>query len=144
MSTFLGSVYMVEKKSMLNFITTGIGAVINVVLNFLFIPIFGVNGAAFATFLSYFVVFVLRVIDTRRFIPMHFHPMRLTFNTLVLLAQAFIMIHQSVQIARACELFAKRIGQRHFGKRQEPFGRTAAENRVSKRTDPQGALYGAR
>lgn len=71
MSTFLGSVYMVEKKSMLNFITTGIGAVINVVLNFLFIPIFGVNGAAFATFLSYFVVFVLRVIDTRRFIPMH-------------------------------------------------------------------------
>lgn len=94
MSTFLGSVYMVEKKSMLNFITTGIGAVINVVLNFLFIPIFGVNGAAFATFLSYFVVFVLRVIDTRRFIPMHFHPMRLTFNTLVLLAQAFIMIFE--------------------------------------------------
>ena len=37
MSTFLGSVYMVEKKSILNFITTGIGAVLNVILNFLLI-----------------------------------------------------------------------------------------------------------
>ena len=92
MSTFLGSVYMVEKKSMLNFVTTGVGAVINVVLNFFFIPIFGVNGAAFATFLSYLVVFLLRVIDTRRFMPMHFYPVRLLFNTVVLLAQAFIMV----------------------------------------------------
>ena len=70
----------------------GVGAVINVVLNFFFIPIFGVNGAAFATFLSYLVVFLLRVIDTRRFMPMHFYPVRLLFNTVVLLAQAFIMV----------------------------------------------------
>lgn len=45
MSTFLGSVYMVEKKSMLNFITTGAGAVLNVVLNLLFIPSMKVNGS---------------------------------------------------------------------------------------------------
>ena len=94
MSTFLGSVYMVEKKSMLNFITTGAGAVLNVLLNLFFIPIFQVNGAAFATLTSYAVVFVLRALDTHRFIPMKFHPMRLTFNVAVLLLQAFLMIFE--------------------------------------------------
>ncbi len=37
------------EKSILNFITTGAGAVLNVLLNLFFIPIFQVNGAAFAT-----------------------------------------------------------------------------------------------
>lgn len=41
---------------MLNFITTGAGAVLNVLLNLFFIPIFQVNGAAFATLTSYAVV----------------------------------------------------------------------------------------
>ncbi len=53
---------------MLNFITTGAGAVLNVLLNLFFIPIFQVNGAAFATLTSYAVVFVLRALDTHRFI----------------------------------------------------------------------------
>lgn len=98
MSTFLGSVYMVEKKSILNFITTGIGAVLNVILNFLLISTLqsnaslAVNGAALATMLSYLIVFILRVIDTRRFMPMQFHFSRLAFNTILLLAQAVIMI----------------------------------------------------
>lgn len=94
MSTFLGSVYMVEKKSMLNFITTGTGAIINVLLSLLFIPVLKVNGAALATLISYVVVFVLRAFDTHRFIPMRFSPARLTFNVAVLLVQAVIMIYE--------------------------------------------------
>ncbi len=93
MSTFLGSVYMVEKKSVLNFITTGIGAIINVSLSFFLIQTdLAVNGAALATFISYLVVFVLRIIDTRRFLPMQFNAPKLIFNTAVLIAQAVIMI----------------------------------------------------
>ena len=61
---------------MLNLITTGAGAVLNVLLNLFFIPIFQVNGAAFATLTSYAVVCVLRALDTHRFIPMKFHPPR--------------------------------------------------------------------
>lgn len=93
MSTFLGSVYMVEKKSILNFITTGIGALVNVGLSFFLIQTdLQANGAAVATFISYLLVFLLRVVDTRRFLPMKFHFSRLVFNTVVLLAQAIIMI----------------------------------------------------
>lgn len=93
MSTFLGSVYMVEKKSILNFITTGIGALVNVALSFFLIQTdLQANGAAVATFVSYLLVFLLRVVDTKRFLPMKFHFSHLVFNSVVLLAQAIIMI----------------------------------------------------
>ena len=91
---FLGSIYMVEKKSMLSLATTTVGALTNIVLNFLFIPRFGVNGAAFATFISYFVVFLFRAVDTRRFVRMHYSGLRLAVNTVLLLIQSLVMIFE--------------------------------------------------
>jgi len=66
--TFLGSVYMVEKKSILTLSTTVVGAVVNVVLTFLLIHKFKAYGAAFATFVSYLVVFILRANNTKNFL----------------------------------------------------------------------------
>ena len=92
MVTFLGTVYIVNKKSILSLATTAAGAVVNVILSFILISYFGVNGAAFAMFASYFVVFLLRAYDTKRFIHMRVGSMRLTINTILLLGQAFIMV----------------------------------------------------
>lgn len=59
--TFMGSVYVVEKKSILSFWTAMAGAVINLLLNRILIPTpLGIQGAAIATFVSYFAVFLLR------------------------------------------------------------------------------------
>lgn len=91
--TFLGSVYMVEKKSMLTLLTTAAGAVSNVLLNLLLIPKFGANGAAFATFFSYFFVFMLRIIDTRRFIAIRWNPLKLFLNLAFLIAQSWILLN---------------------------------------------------
>ncbi|MBO5671275.1 MAG: polysaccharide biosynthesis C-terminal domain-containing protein, partial [Clostridia bacterium] len=67
--TFMGSVYLVEKKSVLSFVTSMLGAVINIILNLLLIPTpLGVNGAAIATFASYFIVFIIRAINTQKYI----------------------------------------------------------------------------
>ncbi len=94
MVTFLGTVYMVNKKSILSLTTTAAGAVINVIFSFALIPAFGANGAAFAMFISYLVVFLLRAFDTRRFIHMKIGAFRLICNTVLLLVQAFIMIFE--------------------------------------------------
>lgn len=48
-----GNAMMIEKKQKYSIIMTCLGAVTNVILNFLFIPLYGVNGAAFATLISY-------------------------------------------------------------------------------------------
>ncbi len=109
--TFMGSIYLVEKKSVLSFITSMIGAVINLVLNLLLIPTsLGPNGAAIATFASYFIVFVIRAINGQKYIRFNMHPLKLAVNTLIAGGQAFCMVMETpgwiaVQILSLCLIF---------------------------------------
>ena len=91
---FTGSVYMVEKRSVAALITTIMGAAINCGLNVILIPLWGIQGAAVATFISYFVVFVVRMIHTRQFIHIRFNTLRFTVNLVLILAQALVMIFE--------------------------------------------------
>lgn len=91
--TFLGSVYMVERKSVLSFLTTALGAVINLVFNLILIPKYGALGAAFATFFSYFVVFIVRILDTSRFIKIKVQLSRFALSSIILLAQSLILLN---------------------------------------------------
>ena len=92
--TFLGSVYVVEKKSFISFLTTFLGAVSNVALNFLMVPKLGVNGAALATMFAYIIVYVIRAISTKRLIPMQFKAGKTLLNILLLGGQAAVMIYE--------------------------------------------------
>lgn len=90
--TFLGSVYTVEKKSVLSLLTMLSGAVVNIGLNILLIPYWGVNGATFATFVGYLLVFVIRAINTKKYIQMNLGVVKIGINTLILGAQSLILI----------------------------------------------------
>ena len=69
--TFLGTIYMVKKRSNLYFWTSLLGASTNIVLNLILIPSpLGVHGAAIATMISYMVLFTVRAISTNKLIPM--------------------------------------------------------------------------
>ncbi|MEG2770277.1 MAG: polysaccharide biosynthesis C-terminal domain-containing protein, partial [Oscillospiraceae bacterium] len=92
--TFIGSIYVVEKKSWLSFFTMLLGAVLNLILNALFIPIMGAVGAGVATFISYLLVFVIRAVNTRKFIKMNLYTGKLVVNTLLLIAEAAVMMLQ--------------------------------------------------
>jgi O-antigen/teichoic acid export membrane protein len=60
---FFGGVYVAHKKNMRITITTLIGAVSNIVLNFTLIPKYGIQGAVIATFISWLIVSIYRYID---------------------------------------------------------------------------------
>ena len=93
--SYLGSVYMVEKCSKRTFVTSMIGALLNVALNFLLIPSkLGVQGAAIATCVSYFVVFVIRAVDARKFIPFRFYVVGVTENCILLTVQTLFIVLQ--------------------------------------------------
>ncbi|WP_195282367.1 lipopolysaccharide biosynthesis protein [Harryflintia acetispora] len=94
MVTFLGSVYMVQKNSVMALATTAVGAGINIVLNLALIPEMGVNGAALATFVSYFVVFLLRAVSASRAVQMHWNIPKIALNLLIVGAQSAIMIYE--------------------------------------------------
>ncbi len=90
---FLGNIYIAEKKSVSTLVTTVIGAVLNVALNAVLIPRFGPNGAAAATFASYFVIFLVRALDIHHRNPtMRFSPWNLLVNTVLLGAQVALML----------------------------------------------------
>lgn len=90
--SFLGSVYMVNRKSNLSFFTTGVGAVLNIVLNIVLIPGFGGNGAAFATLVSYMVVFIMRMRNTEKFISIGYNIPKIILSTVLLLVQSGILL----------------------------------------------------
>ena len=91
-SAFVGSVYFLEKRSVRSFITAGVGALTNIVLNFLLIPHFGAMGAAVATVISYLVAFIIRARDTMKYLRFELCPIKVTVNTLVIVSQTVIML----------------------------------------------------
>ncbi|MBE6549764.1 MAG: hypothetical protein E7670_04970 [Ruminococcaceae bacterium] len=91
-SAFFGSIYFIEKKSMLSMVTALAGAVINVVLNFVLISKHGAMGAAAATLISYLATYAIRSYDTSHYLKFKQYHARVIINTVVLIAQSFIMI----------------------------------------------------
>lgn len=102
LTTFMGSVYLVEKKSVLAFLTSMLGGAINVALSFALIPLFiyffdkevGAQGAAVAALVSYFTVFLIRTINAQKYIKFSVQPIRLIINTVLILAQSAVMLSE--------------------------------------------------
>lgn len=92
--TFMGSVYLVKKKSVMSFVTSAIGALVNIGLNFLLIPVLSANGAAIATAVSYMLVMVIRGVNARKYVSFSMGTLRLVFNTLVVIGQGAVMVFE--------------------------------------------------
>lgn len=88
LSSFVSSVYLVEKKAQLSLLTTAIGALINLVFNFLLIPAMGAMGAAVATLIAYFALLLIRLLNAGHYIPFSWQPTRLGINTVLLVLLA--------------------------------------------------------
>jgi O-antigen/teichoic acid export membrane protein len=91
-SAFVGSVYFLEKRSVRSLITAAVGALTNIVLNFLLIPHFGAMGAAVATVISYLVAFIIRACDIMKYLRFELCPLKVTVNTLAIVAQTVMML----------------------------------------------------
>lgn len=91
LGSFVATSYTVHKDSFGFFVSGTVGAVINIVLNFLLIPSYGVMGAAIATAISYFVVFVCRVQNTRKYLKLYILKRCHIIGYMILLVQAITM-----------------------------------------------------
>ncbi len=112
---FLGNIYIAQSRSVASLITTVIGALLNIVLNFFLIRSMGAQGAAIATCVSYFAVFITRAVDIRRHSPdISFSPVFMAANTALIAAQALLMVLEPPywiiwQILLFCGIFALNI-----------------------------------
>ena len=86
--SFMGSVYIVTKRSSLSFLTTAAGALFNIILNFLLIPThLGIYGAAIATLCSYLLSFLIRIVSIRNILPFRLYGGRLFMSVLIIAVQ---------------------------------------------------------
>ncbi len=92
--SFLGSIYMVEKRSVVTLITMLAGAGSNIALNIILIPKFGVYGAALATVASYLIVFIIRAISTRQYLKLKLNILKMIINLVLLTALSIIVISE--------------------------------------------------
>ncbi len=91
---FLSSIYTATQKTTHSFWTSLVAAVTNLILNVFLIYQWGVHGAVIATFASYFVCYLIRIVDTRKLIPFKVSHIRFAANLVVLFAMSLIAIQQ--------------------------------------------------
>ena len=91
LAAFVGSVYTSSKKTKMLFTSTLVGAILNIILNIIIIPKYGAIGGAFTTLVSYFSVFVVRMIDIRKIMIMDTKIFKNSVCLLLLSAQVFVI-----------------------------------------------------
>ena len=89
---YMGSIFIAAKLTRISMITTIAGALINIVLNFALIPVMGQNGAALATFVSFFFIFFPRLFLIKRRIELPFHLFSVWLNLIIISVQALLVI----------------------------------------------------
>ncbi len=89
---FFVGIYAAAKNSKNVTITTILGAVINIVLNCVLIPIMGIQGAVLATYIAWLSTTILRIIDTKKFLNFNIDYYRLTILMTVNIIQCIAII----------------------------------------------------
>lgn len=87
---FIGCIFTAVKRTKDISTTTMVGAGINTVLNFALIPVIGGTGAAFATMVGYFLVFVVRLKRLRNIVKMKVKWTPMIFGVVILSIQCFV------------------------------------------------------
>ena len=83
--------YTVHKDSFGYLFSGMFGAIFNIVMNFILIPLIGVYGAAIATCISYILVFVFRLFHTRKYIKYNIKNKEFLLGSIILFLSAALM-----------------------------------------------------
>ena len=83
--------YTVHKDSFGYLFSGMFGALFNIVMNFMLIPLIGVYGAAIATCISYILVFVFRLFHTRKYIKYNIKNKEFLLGSIILFLSAALM-----------------------------------------------------
>lgn len=90
-SSFVGTNYTTMKKTKGVLLTTVAGGVLNLILGIVFTSAFGIIGSAFATALSFMVIWLIRVFDTRKFARINYSFRKFIIPLVLLLGQSVLL-----------------------------------------------------
>lgn len=91
---FYGSIYTSSYKTNFLVYSTVAGSFINIVLNLLLIPKLEAMGAAIATAIGYFIIWISRVFNSRKIMKLHINWKRDSIAYMLMIVQIFIACNQ--------------------------------------------------
>lgn len=98
LSGYLGGFFSAVKDSKLFATSTIMGAIINLILNFVFTPIYGAMGAAIATAISYIVVWAFRYVQSRKYIKLKINLTRDIVAYILLIVQSLLVLIEGLKM----------------------------------------------
>ena len=102
---FLISIYSANKKTTMAFMTNLVCVAANITLNWLLIPIWGTVGAAIATATAYLVLWIVRVVDTRKIVRIQYRTGAIIVSVIILMIQS-VVICMDMDIVATCGICA--------------------------------------
>lgn len=94
LNQFFSSVYAATKHTSHSLWTSIVAAVTNIVLNALLVWLFGINGAAFATFAGYFASYIIRQRDARAYIYFPIDQKKFFMNMAAMFILGYVVTHE--------------------------------------------------
>ncbi len=90
-SQFLGSIYCANKKTSMAFLTNLICVIVCVILNLSLIKPFGIMGCAVATAVSYFFLWISRILTTRKILKIKYNFTLSVVAVMILIVEAVLI-----------------------------------------------------
>lgn len=92
---FLGSICLAYKDSKSMGIATGVGAAVNITLNILSIPYLGALGAAIATAISYYLMYLIAFLKVRKHVKLSVNLLRDYVSYGIVVTQAVLLLSEA-------------------------------------------------
>jgi len=112
MAVFFTNMYIfvpglgIAKKTKIIATISIIGAILNTGLNFFLIPMFGIEGAAFATLLSALIIFIVRVNMSQKYYFVPFRWMKIVISLVTVVIGSYLLVN-SFKIISIEAIFVK-------------------------------------
>lgn len=105
LSNYVGTNYIAMKKTNGVFLTTVMGAVVNIALNILLTPLWGMKGTAFATVVAFALTWIIRTFDTRKFALIHYDFRTFIVPLIIIFIQVTLLSFNVISIIPQVLLF---------------------------------------
>lgn len=92
-ASFLGTNYIAAKQTTGVFSSSIIGALVCTISNLVLIPLIGLNGVGLGSMLGFFIMFVIRVYDTQKFVEMKIDISNFAFNHIIIFMQIGLLYY---------------------------------------------------
>lgn len=107
LSGYIGGFFSAVKDSKVFATSTILGASTNIILNFIFTPIYGAMGAAVATAICYFIVWLFRFVQSKKYIKLTVNIKRdcISYSLLILQTIVLYIFDYIILYALECIIF---------------------------------------